>query len=616
MPTVVVIRRFLFGRLVGSLALCRRFRFLLVLLAWLYAVAMPATVLGNGEVQLYVSPTSKEYFPRAGGNYDAMVRPWRKLLSARRIAVRELNQPADLAGLNGGVLILPSAVALSDTERRALLRFRDAGGSILATWGVGSRDARGKWLGYDFVRELLGITVSGEIEAEALNRFLIPFGDTPVNRSVPAGRRIWLGQLGEKPLQLKGGVEAGVYLDWGRTALQVGDHHGAIVFDEGGKGTGRRVMFGFAETAWDFNPDDIHAIAADAIGWLRRTPTVQLAAWPIGYRAAQLIEMDTEEGFANAIHLAELMEGINAAGTFYCLTSEARKHRDLVRKLVQRHEIGYHGEVHIGFKDLSRDKQDKRLDRMLADMKDILGDSGGWAAGAGRGFRAPTEGYDATTEVLLQAKGLRHHTADPNISQDRLPFFSAAATPDLATGLVVLPRGQLDDLNYQHARMSSKQVAAALIAEYELNLRMGGLGLLSVHSQNFADPERLAKPLHSSLMTEGLESLARHIGPRHEMVWIAPGGKIADWWRERSRAVVVVQPSGKHLDLNLSVSGTTPVSGLTLLVANPFENILPGIKAVDSMSPVPEIRRLDRFTSALVFATVAPGLHSYRLSFP
>lgn len=582
------------------------------------AYALPFMAQASEDVYLYESATTKGFFSGAGGNYDAHVSPWRHFLAARNIQFRQLNRPSDLAGLKGGVLILPSAVALDDVERRALLHFRDVGGSILATWAIGSRDAQGKWLGHDFVRALLGVTVVGEIEADSLTRFLIPFGNSPVNHSVEAGMRVWLGQLAEKPLKLKGGREAGVYLDWARVAPEAAAHSSAIVFDEGnkaGKGRGRWVVFGFPETSWRFQPDDIQAIATDALAWLRRIPDAHLAAWPNGYRAAQIIEMDTEEGFANAVRFSRLMEGINAPTTFYCLTSVALKNKDIVKDLARKHEIGFHGEVHVGFKDLPRDQQEKRLERMLADMGEIVGSSAGWPTGVGRGFRAPTEGYDTTTEGLLQAKGFRHHAADPNSSLSRLPFFSSAATPDNATGLVVLPRGQLDDLNYLRANQTSEQVTASLIAEYELNTLMGGLALVSIHSQNFADPEKQAGPLQSNVVSRALPGLIRHIGARREKVWLAPAGNIADWWRERSRASVATRNSGDHLDVRLTVSGTASIDGLTVLVHHPADKVVPKVTQVSGKSPAPEVRRLDGLTSALVFASTAPGKHEYRLSF-
>lgn len=583
-------------------------------LALVVLAALAASGRTSAVVHLYVSPTTQAYFPTVGGRYESMVKPWRDLLASASFATRELSRPDELQGLGGGVLVLPSAVALSDLERQALLRFRQQGGSILATWATGTRDAQGHWLGFDFVRELMGFTVTGEIGKDAPTRFLIPYGETPVNRTVPAGRRIWLGQAGEKPLQLKGGVEAAAYMDWARLVLSVGDHPSAIVFDE--SATSRRVMFGFAETAWDSQPDEVRALAADALRWLRRAPGAQLAAWPQAHRAAQLIEMDTEEGFGNAVHFAELMDSMGAAGTFYSLTSEARKNRALVRQLAETHEIGFHGEVHIGFKGLARDKQQARLDRMMSDMHDILGTADRWPRGAGRGFRSPTEAYDDTTEVLLQAMGFLHHVADPSRSQDRLPMFSAA-TPDRSTGLVVLSRGQADDLNYIQLKLDGQQIGAALIAEYEMNLLMAGLAVVSVHSQNFADPARLlGKPLHTSLMTRAVEDLARHIGPRHERVWMAPAGQISQWWRDRNRASLATRADGAQLELDLTVSGTTPIKSLTVRVNHPRQNVLPLVHPVGPAAPKPEVRQIDRFSSALVFASATPGVHRYRVTFP
>lgn len=599
------------------------------------AAATPATVTlqpAGAPVHLYVSPTTQAWFASTGGHYDTLVKPWRDLLATPSFAGREIRRLDMLPGKAGSVLVLPSAVALSDAERQALLRFRREGGSVLATWATGARDAEGRWLGYGFVREFLGVAISGEVDKDARTRFLIPYGETPINRTVPAGRRLWLGRLAERPLLLAGGVEAAAYMDWSRTVLRVGDHHSAIVFDEAA--ASRVVMFGFAETAWDFHPAEMSALATDALRWLRRVPAAQLAAWPQGHRAAQLIEMDTEDGFGNAIHFAELMESMNAAGTFYSLTGEARKHRPLVRRLAEKHEIAFHGEVHIGFKGLPRAKQQARIDRMMSDMRDILGvDAEGWPRGAGRGFRAPTESYDDTTEAVLLATGFRHHVVDPNRSSDRLPMLAATVGSDGSAALVVLPRGQLDDLNYMHLKLDEDQIGAALIGEYEMNLRMAGLAVLSVHSQNFADPDRLlGKPQQTPLMTHALEDLARHIGPRHERVWMAPGGRIAQWWRDRHHATLATRTEGAQLVLELDVAGDAPIEGLTVRINHPREGVMPLVRpaasTIDAVAASkvalkgsaatapPQVRRLDRFGSALVFTAAAPGRHRYIVTFP
>jgi hypothetical protein len=597
-------------------------RWVAALLLWAAGSACIAQPRSDAVV-LYASPTTRAVTATLGGRYDVLLTPWRQLFAARRIAVQEIADPAALARLSGGVLVLPSAVALSAAERQALLRFRRAGGSILATWAVGVRDEQGRWLGHDFARELLDVRVAGEVDTASQARFLVPFGDLPVNRSVPAGRRIWLGQLAEKPLWLQGGQPAAAYLDWSRTVLREGEYGTAVVYDEDppASGGGRRVVFGFAETAWDFQPADVQALAADVLQWLRRQPAAHLAAWPHGRRAAQVIAIDTEEGFGNAAHFARMLDAIGVRGTLYCLTSEARRHGELLRKLVGRHEVAFHGEVHVGFAGLARDKQRHRLQRMLDEMASVLGRTDGWPSGAGRGFRAPTEGYDATTEALLHEMGLGHHAADPNSSGDRLPHFAPRVAPagEGGRGLVVLPRGQLDDLNYLQMRLSKPQIAAALVGEYEFNLALGGFALLSVHSQSMAHPEQLlAKPLHNSLLYDALQELTRHIARRGERVWVAPAGEMADWWRARARAAVSARARGAaNLELVLAVQGDAPVSGLTVLLARPAGGATAVLQSTDEGAPPvppPELRALDRDTMALVFGAVPPGRHVWRVT--
>jgi hypothetical protein len=198
----------------------------------LFGLAGPAW--SAGQVLLYNSPTTRAFLPGIGGSQEALLGPWRRLLGSRQLAYRELTKPAELAGLGAeDVLILPSAVALDAAERQALLRLRDAGTQLLVTWAAGSQDATGRWLGHDFLQQLTGITVAGELEEKSKRLFVIPYGDTALNLQVAAGRRLWVGELAEKPLRLRGGQEAAAYLDWARTVLRAGDHESAIVYEEG-----------------------------------------------------------------------------------------------------------------------------------------------------------------------------------------------------------------------------------------------------------------------------------------------------------------------------------------------------------------------------------------------
>jgi hypothetical protein len=84
------------------------------------------------------------------------------------------------------------------------------------------------------------------------------------------------------------------------------------------------------------------------------------------------------------------------------------------------------------------------------------------------GFRAPTESWDETTEKLLRKVGVRHHVADPASSESRVPGFSAAE-PTLSTedAIVVMPRTQMDDLNYKGMRLSLEKASESIRLDFD-----------------------------------------------------------------------------------------------------------------------------------------------------
>lgn len=341
------------------------------------ALLGPSAMAAPASIGLYQSPSSLAYYQSVNGRYQPLLQPWREAIAQAGHSSVDLQSEQELLAFKGGVLVVPSAVALNIGERTALKRFRDAGGSLLVTWALGVRDGNGAWVGYGFVDELLGVKVEAEVARTAEEKFLIPFGQSPINTSVPPGQRLWMPDTTERPLMLRGGQSAAAYMRWDRMVANRKAPAAAMAYDEipgGGKpgaSASRWVMFGFTEAQWGSHPIQMRQFARDALAWLTRSSPPQLSNWPDAHRSAQIIEMDTEDGFANAIHFAELMEGVGAKATFYCLTSEARKHADLVRRLSKHHEIGFHGEVHIGFKGLPLEIQRKRLARMLAEMKGI-----------------------------------------------------------------------------------------------------------------------------------------------------------------------------------------------------------------------------------------------------
>ena len=561
---------------------------LIGLSAW-NTTAKAATIQTIDPVYLYASPITTAFFFSNGANYDALKARWRAYLRTYYgNANREVSRESLLAGLKPGVLILGSAVLLDDKERKAIRAFTEAGGSVLLTWGTGARNGKGQWAGYGFIEDLLQMKVLGPVTAKDELGFLNTFGDHPLTWGLPGGQRIFLGAIGEEPLRVASPNLAARYFDWQRFPAPKSSN-GAIAFLE--KDNSRRVYIGFPESSWEYDARfDLSKMLDSILAWLRHKPMVYKSAWPNSFLSAQLLEMDTEEKFANALNFAAELDAANIRGTFYSLTTFAVKNRDVVKKLSEKHEIGYHGEVHVGFKGKSAEVQKERLDAMVSDMKDVVGSRG---LSKVSGFRAPTESWDETTELLLRTHGVRHHVADPTASEARVPSFSEAE-PGLSKeeAIVVLPRTQMDDLNYKGMRLSLEKASDSIMLDFDYLHEAGALGVLSVHSQNYGP---------DGLMPKLTPSYIKRLQQHREDVWSASGEEIEGWWRARER--VVSDPykgSATHFEFDVSAPGN--VKGIKFFVTHPSINMIPkSVQAKSPNAPQPEIKPVDAYRSAIIF---------------
>lgn len=563
--------------------------------------APPAPLLD--VIYLYASPITSVFFKENGASYDTLKQHWREYLRPYGVAFREVSRANLLAGLKPGVLVLGSAILLDAQERKAINAFADAGGSILATWGTGARNGKGQWAGYGFIEELLQMKVTGKVTSENLEHFINTFGDGPLSWTVRSGDRIFLGEVAETPLRIESPYLVARYFDWQRYPAAK-NTNGAIAFLE--KGGSRRVYFGFSESSWEYdNRLELPKMLDATMAWLKRERRIYKAAWPNGDLSAQLLEMDTEDKYANAVNFARHLDEANIRGTFYSLTSVATKNKEVVKKIGEKHEIAYHAEIHFGFKGKSPEVQQERLTKMVAEMQDIVGVRG---LPKVTGFRAPTESWDETTEKLLRKIGIRHHVVGPSASEDRLPFFSKSEPgvgPEDA--LVVLPRTQMDDLNYQRLNLALPEASALITLDFDYLFESGALGVLSVHSQNYA-----LDGLMSKLTPPYIKRLQEH---RND-IFVGSGSDIEAWWRARER---VLHTPGRHASTSLIFDVRSPgnVKGLTFFVTHSVaEGLLRRIKANLPDLPQPDIARIDAYRSAIIFRQeLKPGRYDYSLGF-
>ncbi len=558
-----------------------------------------ATPTGSSLI-LYASGNSRTHFISIGGNYEVLLAPWRNYFENRRLEFNEIQTAAQLHKQKSGVLVLPSAVSLNDEERAEILAFHAKGGAILATWATGSRNGTGDWQGWQFL-ENLGAKVVGELPVAANSHNLVLTGESPVSHTQVAGQRIELSKTAETLLRTRGEMVGARFMNWSRLTDDDRRGEGAVVFGEASEQLGRFAFYAFSESAWEARTLGTYDLIDDTLQWLRREPTVVRAAWPYGKNAAQVIEMDTEEGFPNALPFASMMRSIDYRGTFYILTSVAKLFPEVVTQLALNFELGYHGDVHDSFKGQPTVVQEQRLQTMRRDMASILPEVKGMT-----GFRAPTEGYDATTEKLMQKIGIRHHTADPNRTDGRLPLLIKTEGVTDADALVVLARTQRDDINLYGEKPSVDQTVKAMNDDFDLALDTGALSLLSVHSQNFSQ---------DSVLAASMPSFLEHLKQRREHLWLASAGQVAEWWRDRDRLKLSKNISSNRIEFNITVTGNLPIKGATLTVMLPQKSIHAVVEGVKIGMVKPTVSKIDEYRSALIFDSLEPGSYVYQVTF-
>ncbi len=554
----------------------------------------------SDRVILYASSSSKTYFAGLGGNYEVLLAPWRNYFQSRKVDFREIQSASQLRKEQSGVLILPSAVALGDDERVEILAFRAKGGAILCSWATGTRNGNGDWQGWQFL-ENLGARVIGEIPTTASANNLILTGESPVSHRQGAGQRITLTNTSEALLRATGEVVAGRFMNRSRVIDDERRREGAVIFTETRESYGRVAYFAFAESGWEAQTLGAHDLISDTLQWLRREPAIIQGAWPNGKRAAQVIEMDTEEGFANAAAFASLMKSIDYRSNFYVTTSVGKLFPQVLTPLARDFELGYLGDTYASFKDQVPTVQEQRLRAMQSELSSVLPELKGIT-----GFRAPTEGYDATTEMLLQKVGIRHHTAGPESSSARLPLLRQTEGVKSTDSLVVLPRTQRNDINLYQEKLTAEQTTKALIDDFDLALDTGSLGLLSLHSRNFSA---------DSVMAAAMPGFLDHLKERRALVWLASAGQVADWWRERERFKLTPRITGKRIEFDITITGQQPFNGATVIVTTPQRGVQTTVDGTKVSMVKPTVSRIDDYRAALVFESLAPGNHGYSVTF-
>lgn len=554
------------------------------------------------EVVLYASVNNKAYYATGGLDYGSNSLAWEGFLRKYRIPYKLVTTVEQLEKAPLGVLLLPSAVVLSDKERNAIAMYRSLGGSVLSTWLTGIRNDKGGLVGLEFMDKVLDVKVTGTTETSPDDGFLIVHGNTPVSHHLASGTRVWLERAkGWFPLQLSAKNSAASMMPWTRKftpdkAISV------IGYDEKTQSNGRAsraVVLGYPERLWQTSdPKALEAIAHNALMWLLRQPDAYMSDWPNPYTSAFVMGVDSTDVLAGVdVSFAKRLEDVGGRATYYLLTDVATKSAENAKKIQAKgHEIAYLADKYEGFQGQSLAVQTRRFDTMRTVLSDL-----GIEVGKPPGFRPPMGSSDATTQKLVAERGFGHFVATMGDTDTRLPFVLAKAEgtnnpligiPSTQTG----PEEWIDDADVEDGLQ-------AFLDELALAQAMGGVSFVRVPNQTLMAPDQL-------------DTIFDYLKEQRARMWMASGRQVADWWRERVRLSARLDSNIQAPVLTVTVSAGAPLKNAAYVLVNmPDANTSVRLVPVAPNGMSAKLSKIDNWRSAVIIEGLLPGTYQWYANF-
>jgi hypothetical protein len=560
-----------------------------------------SSFFGNSTtaVLLYESQSTRAHFSKVGGNYENLLKPWRGYFQERKRKFKSISNETEIAELKEGVLILPSSVALSDAERNAIMAFREKGGSVLATWATGTRTNDGEWAGWQFL-DLLGANHLGAIENDAANRTLVIDGHSPISHTLPAGQRFLMAKTGEQLLRLKGEHSAARFSDAQRVVTQIDPREGAIVYSEGPTTYSRSAVFAFSENAWEARPMVVHHLIDDTLKWLNREVVATRSYWPEGKKAAQVISSDSAQNLEQAVEIASRLQAKAIPSTCFVPAGVAKASLKTINLLSRVCEVAVSTTNTLTSNGANAPLSQTQWQSARADLNALFA-SGGKTVGV-KLDNAITEN---SIETTLTSSGYKYYTASLAQSDSRLPEFAKTADPDPSIDLIRMPIAQREQAQFRGAT-NQAQIALQLKEDFEQVLRDGGLGWLHFNAENSKE---------NSASNQAFQNHLEQFGKSRQSVWFANALQVSEWWRKREQIKLETAYNGKRFDINLTIKGSTPMTGAALVVMLPKKNVALDISGSKVGMPIPTVTILDEYRALLNFAELAPGNYSYQVTF-
>jgi hypothetical protein len=479
-------------------------------------------LLKSGSSALLSDPNPEDYFEA--------VRQWEIALTEAGVAFRVIadqDLTPEIAS-NSTVLVLPSAVCLSDSQRATIQALPKAGVGIVASGALGARDASCGWRGWDFLTSITGVQ-KPSASPVTHGAFAIFRGGQYYSEAVPAGFRLDL-----PPQELVVGAlhSPDAYRSAGRLRPATGDAPEEVALASHGTYQGSRfVWLGFKETLTEASGKDqratLNQYMADSVLWVGRQPLTTFGNWPNRSRAAVMLA-ETSDSPESAGPAATVFAQERVPATYLLTSSNARTAPAALRRLKEVGEIASGGDTSDAFAEQDAGSQTARLVKARAELE-RLGSS------PIVGFDPPQQVWDTSTVDALRNAGYSYYLdradfgrAVPQliITKQETKWFLPPRDVEVAR-ISTTGASDIEEIaRYHGPGQLGVDLADGFIRDFRLAEFVGGLYTLSFRSDL----------LGAAANTHILKAVVQRM--KVDRAWITSGDRLTEWWSQREKVRV------------------------------------------------------------------------------
>ncbi len=534
------------------------------------------------DSEFRVAILKSEYTARFLGSsprYEGHAQYWQRLLQSLKIrwdSISDGQLEGDLKPYR--VLVLPSAVCLSEKETANIRAFVKDGKGVISTWATGTRNEHGKWKGWDFLRELTG---ADSFEPDEGNPpwFVSFLAGSPITAGAPAGARVQVAS----PERLKA-TALNVDGYWGDARLfpvdssRPSNFQGAVLRHQLERG--RVVWYGFQENSAVAGGNDkalVDSVLSNGIFWAGQQLLYTVDAWPSNYSAAVVLALETDEDYENATYAVNVLLKSQAKGTFFCDADVVKKNPELMRYLKRAGEVAVEGTPPSHFTQSRILPQLILLETPRWKLWRLVGR---WASG----FVSPaTLSTPVTLRALVGARYRYYLTSleGNSVRPVMLKVSQSWAGLHRELKLVRLARTTDDDLHLSPlgtVGLAPQWIVRRVLSDFDTVSGLGGLYVLAYHTRGLSAPE------YAGALSQLIEHWRGHAA------WVATAEEVADWWTKKSQVSVSISGRGPNsFRVRVASRAQSPIEGVVLSLYPPPDSLHARVMTFGAQSALPQV---------------------------